>query len=443
MILRGHGNCALASWAWRTIVVVAVISLAFKFPLHIHTHPPILDANMATLMFQSGGAGRGQDNDPPGGRKPPPKGHYRENQGVPPKALLAAWKRAGVGKGFPCCITCLQVKDEKHRAAWLDCSECATHGNSHVGAPCPELLTLNDMFWRKHMGQAKYEVTGQAPAPSRRMRRQANAQHANSQQVGGWSGPHPQHAGTAGQQDAMAEVEGFLVIQQALAALRGDEGPFLARPSTSTPFDDRRMSNRNPRGRGRNRFVAPPRRESRRGLGLYQSYRTNASGANRAANTSEPATATKSADVETRIADLEAQLAALREQLNARLPNSAALDDPDGAFLSGDGLSNEVKVKEEEFDDFQGLSGFADAGPAFPPFPGRGFGAAPMEAGNLPPVTNAAGVDPAVALMDADTDHTNAGNGTTPLVGPADTPANFDELLTLGYPTEGFDSKKG
>jgi hypothetical protein len=357
---------------------------------------------------------------------------------VPLKALLAAWKRAGVGKSFPCCITCLQVKDEKHRAAWLDCSECATHGNSHVGAPCPELLKMNDQFWMKHMGQVKHEG-GQGTSRSAR-RRQARAQQTTSQQVGTWSGPHPQHAGTAGQQDAMAEVEGFLVIQQALAALRGDPGPFLARPSTSTPFDDRRTSNRNPRGCGRNRFVAPPRRESRRDLGLYQPYRTNASGANRAANTSEPATATKSADVETRIADLEAQLAALREQLSARLPNSAVLDDPDGAFLSGDGLSNEVKVKEEEFDDFQGLSGFADTGPAFPSFSGRGFGAAPMEAGNLPPVPNAAGVDSAVAPMEADTDHTNAGSGTTPLVGPKDTPADFDELLPLGYPKEGFDS---
>jgi hypothetical protein len=74
---------------------------------------------------------------------------------------------------------------------------------------------------------------------------------------------------------------------------------------------------------------------------------------------------------------------------------------------------------------------------------GEGFGAAYLRAARHSLVTNAAGVDPAVALMDADTDHTNASNGTTPLVGPEDTPANFDEHLPLGYPKEGFDSKKG
>jgi hypothetical protein len=113
------------------------------------------------------------------------------------------------------------------------------------------------------------------------------------------------------------------------------------------------------------------------------------------------------------------------------------------------------KADEMSAEDLSLLSGLAgrssgDAVPSPPPPPpfpqfgaDRGTGAPPTGVGNVRLVTNAAGVNSAVAPVEADTDHTNAGNGTTPLVGPEDTPANFDELLPLGYPKEGFDSKKG
>jgi hypothetical protein len=108
--------------------------------------------------MQSGGAGRGgKGNGPPGGRKPW-RGHYTNAPGMPPKELREAMVYAGVGPNYTCCMTCLEARDEMHRAGWLHCPNCPEHGDAHVGDPCPDLYAMNSDFWQKHTYMSRDQV---------------------------------------------------------------------------------------------------------------------------------------------------------------------------------------------------------------------------------------------------------------------------------------------
>jgi hypothetical protein len=140
---------------------------------------------MAFPMFQSGGAGRGKGNGPPGGRRPLQKGHYTERGEAGPgnisKALQKALIPAGVGAGYTCCITCLQKADEGHRGTWLLCPECHEHGNTHVGDPCPLLYAMNDDFWRKRTGLNRDVVYRNSKSGDLHTERRAKKQQARQQ----------------------------------------------------------------------------------------------------------------------------------------------------------------------------------------------------------------------------------------------------------------------
>jgi hypothetical protein len=294
---------------------------------------------MAT-MFQSGGAGRGQGNDPPEGRRPPTKGHYREHTGAPPKAILEGWKRAGVGNGFTCCLTCLREQDERHRAAWRDCPDCATHGNTHVGAPCPELLSMNDLFWRKHVGLAKYEAgylpTSRQRHPTRQQDKQAaRAKHVSSVKAVGFGGTGV---------DPVAAFQTLIAVQLQ-QVMRMVQGSPAARPSTSTPVDDRRTSSWGPRGPPRGQSVARRGRETRFS---HQANRANARDANRAVRPSQPAQSNESTDAERRIVDLEAQLAAVQAELRTSRQRAGLLEDVDRTPLSGDHAEATVENRSSD-----------------------------------------------------------------------------------------------